>query len=37
MIDASLIIALLAAITLLAGLAARTGIPYPVVLVLGDS
>jgi CPA1 family monovalent cation:H+ antiporter len=35
MIHASLIIALLAAITLLAGLAARTGIPYPVVLVLG--
>ncbi|HKO27852.1 MAG TPA: Na+/H+ antiporter [Solirubrobacteraceae bacterium] len=35
MIDASLVIALLAAITLLAGLAARTGTPYPVVLVLG--
>ena len=35
MIDASLVIALLAAISLLAGLAARTGIPYPVVLVLG--
>jgi len=35
MISASLVIALLAAITLLAGLAARTGTPYPVVLVLG--
>jgi monovalent cation/hydrogen antiporter len=35
MIDASLVIALLAAITLLAGLAALTGTPYPVVLVLG--
>jgi CPA1 family monovalent cation:H+ antiporter len=35
MIDASVVIALLAAITLLAGLAARTGTPYPVVLVVG--
>src|SRR5436309_13823385 len=35
MINADLVIALLAAITLLAGLAARTGTPYPVVLVLG--
>ncbi len=35
MIDASLVIALLAAISLLAGVATRTGIPYPVVLVLG--
>ena len=35
MINANLVIALLAAITLLAGLAARTGTPYPVVLVLG--
>jgi CPA1 family monovalent cation:H+ antiporter len=34
-ISAGLVIALLAAITLLAGLAARTGTPYPVVLVLG--
>jgi monovalent cation/hydrogen antiporter len=35
MINASLVIAMLAAITLLAGLAARTGTPYPIVLVLG--
>jgi CPA1 family monovalent cation:H+ antiporter len=35
MIDANLVIALLAAVTLLAGLATRTGTPYPVVLVLG--
>lgn len=35
MIDATLVIVLLAAITLLAGAAAGTGIPYPVVLVLG--
>jgi CPA1 family monovalent cation:H+ antiporter len=34
-IDPSVVIALLAAITLLAGLAARTGTPYPVVLVVG--
>jgi monovalent cation/hydrogen antiporter len=34
-VDAGLVIALLTAITLLAGIAARTGIPYPIVLVLG--
>ena len=33
--DATVIIVLLAAITLLAGLASRIGAPYPVVLVLG--
>lgn len=35
MISASVVIAFLAAITLLSGLAARSGTPYPVVLVLG--
>jgi monovalent cation/hydrogen antiporter len=35
MFDANLVIAFLTEITLLAGLAARTAIPYPVVLVLG--
>ncbi len=35
MIDAVLVIALLTAITVLAGLASRIGAPYPVVLVLG--
>ena len=35
MINADLVIVLLAAITLLAGVAARTGTPYPIVLVLG--
>jgi CPA1 family monovalent cation:H+ antiporter len=34
-IDANVVIALLTAVTLLAGFAARTGTPYPVVLVLG--
>lgn len=33
--NATLVIAFLAAITLLAGVAARSGTPYPVVLVLG--
>jgi monovalent cation/hydrogen antiporter len=35
MVDAGLIIVLLTATTVLAGIAARTGVPYPVVLVLG--
>lgn len=35
MLDAGLVILLLTATTVLAGIAARTGVPYPVVLVLG--
>src|SRR3954471_21624270 len=35
MVDGSLVLALLIAITILAGMATRTGTPYPVVLVLG--
>ena len=35
MVDAGVVIALLTAITLLAGIAGRTGVPYPIVLVLG--
>jgi Na+/H+ antiporter len=34
-VDAGVIIVLLTATTLLAGIAARTGVPYPIVLVLG--
>jgi NhaP-type Na+/H+ or K+/H+ antiporter len=34
-IDANVIISLLAAITVLAGLASRTNTPYPIALVLG--
>lgn len=35
MIDAGVVVAFLAAITLLSGIAARSGTPYPVILVLG--
>ncbi|HKP91182.1 MAG TPA: Na+/H+ antiporter [Thermoleophilaceae bacterium] len=35
MLDAGVIILLLTATTVLAGIAARTGVPYPIVLVLG--
>lgn len=37
MIDSNAVIASLVAITLFAGVAARRGTPYPVVLVLGGS
>ncbi|MFL5779806.1 MAG: Na+/H+ antiporter [Thermoleophilaceae bacterium] len=35
MVDAGVIILLLTATTVLAGIASRTGVPYPIVLVLG--
>lgn len=35
MVDTGVVIALLTGITVLAGIAARTGVPYPIVLVVG--